>query len=71
MRAYPVAKRNNEVKVIERERAGNLTVPLGTNLSEFPTGCLLAQFTFSIDIGNVLNDISTRSLKQVSQLLLT
>ena len=46
-------------------------VPLGANLSEFPTGCLLAQFTFSIDIGNVLNDISARGLKQVSQLLLT
>lgn len=62
---------NNEVEVIKGERAGHLTAPFSTNLSEFPTGCLLAQLTFSVDIGDVLNDIGPRGLKQVSQLLLT
>ena len=65
-----VADRNNDVKVIKRHLAIDLAGSFRSNLSEFPTGCHLVQFTLRIDVLDVLDDVASGRLEQLRHLLL-
>ena len=66
-----ITQRDNHVEVVKRQHPRNLSISFRANLSEFPTGCLICQFAFAIDVCDMFHHVSTRGLKQIGQLLLT
>lgn len=62
-RQHSISKRYDHVKVIIWHLPGYSPVAFLSNLSEFPTGWFFVQFSFFIDMLNMLNNIGSWSLK--------
>jgi hypothetical protein len=68
---HSATNRNDQIQVEEHQFACDLASSLNPNLSVFPTGCHLHEFTLRVDVSDVLDDVGTRGLEQLSNLLLT
>lgn len=61
---YPIADRNDHVEIIEIQLTANIPLPFPANRQEFLMSCLPFQFTFIINVLNMLTYVLLSGLKK-------